>query len=148
MPVPYNLTMQVDVWTSNTDQKFQLLEQILTLYNPSIDLNSTDNPFDWTRLTVVEMTATQWTNRSIPTGAEDIIDIATLTFKMPVHLTVPARVSRQTLMHNIMSSVLTAKNRTEMDTFKSTGTITGAPTSYQVTTFKDRYVSIRRRIRV
>tara|TARA_S200000501_G_C20867432_1_gene762615 strand:- start:2668 stop:4809 length:2142 start_codon:yes stop_codon:yes gene_type:complete len=142
MPVPYNLTMQVDVWTSNTDQKFQLLEQILTLYNPSIDLNSTDNPFDWTRLTVVEMTATQWTNRSIPTGAEDIIDIATLTFKMPVHLTVPARVSRQTLIHNIMSSVLTAKNRTEMDTFRSTGTITGAPTSYQVTTFKDRYVSL------
>ena len=40
MPVPYNLTMQVDIWTSNSDQKFQLLEQILTLYNPSVDINS------------------------------------------------------------------------------------------------------------
>ena len=29
MPVPYNLTMQVDIWSGNTDQKLQLLEQIL-----------------------------------------------------------------------------------------------------------------------
>ena len=35
MPVPYLLNMQVDVWTSNTDQKLQLLEQ--TLVNFDID---------------------------------------------------------------------------------------------------------------
>ena len=34
MPVPYNLTMQVDIWSGNTDQKLQLLEQILILFNP------------------------------------------------------------------------------------------------------------------
>tara|TARA_B100000959_G_C14962785_1_gene616474 strand:+ start:552 stop:1889 length:1338 start_codon:yes stop_codon:yes gene_type:complete len=142
MPVPYKLTMQVDIWTSNSDQKFQLLEQLLTLYNPSIDINATDNPFDWTRLSVVELTAVQWTNRSIPTGAEDMIDIATLTFTMPIHLSVPSRVSRQTLIHTIMSTILTAKNKTEMETFSSTGTISGAPTNYMVTTFKDRSVSL------
>ncbi len=142
MPVPYKLTMQVDIWTSNSDQKFQLLEQLLTLYNPSIDINATDNPFDWTRLSVVELTAVQWTNRSIPTGAEDMIDIATLTFTMPIHLSVPSRVSRQTLIHTIMSTILTAKNKTEMETFSSTGTISDAPTNYMVTTFKDRSVSL------
>ena len=29
MPVPYTLQMSVDIWTSNTNQKLQLLEQIL-----------------------------------------------------------------------------------------------------------------------
>ena len=29
MPVPYNLQYNVDIWTSNTEQKLQLLEQIL-----------------------------------------------------------------------------------------------------------------------
>jgi len=115
---------------------------LLTLYNPSIDINATDNPFEWTRLSIVELTAVQWTNRSIPTGAEDMIDIATLTFTMPIHLSVPSRVSRQTLIHTIMSTILTAKNKTEMETFSSTGTISGAPTNYMVTTFKDRSVSL------
>ena len=36
MPVPYNLTLKVDIWTSNTDQKLQLLEQIAVLFNPSL----------------------------------------------------------------------------------------------------------------
>ena len=33
MPVPYNLTLNVDIWTSNTTQKLQLLEQILVLFS-------------------------------------------------------------------------------------------------------------------
>ena len=142
MPVPYNLTMQVDIWTSNSDQKFQLLEQILTLYNPSVDINATDNPFDWTRLSIVELTSVQWTNRSIPTGVEDTIDIATLMFKMPIHLTVPARVTKQKLIHQIISSVVTAKSSAEMAQFKNSGAIPGADSSYMVTTFGDKVVNL------
>ena len=43
MPVPYNLTINVDVWTSNTNQKLQLLEQMLALFNPALEIQSTDN---------------------------------------------------------------------------------------------------------
>ena len=32
MPTPYNLTVNVDLWTTNTEQKLQLLEQILVLF--------------------------------------------------------------------------------------------------------------------
>ena len=32
MPVPYDLSMNLDIWTSNTTQKLQLLEQILVFY--------------------------------------------------------------------------------------------------------------------
>ena len=47
MPVPYNLTMQVDIWTPNADTKMQLLEQILVLFNPTIQIQANTNPLDW-----------------------------------------------------------------------------------------------------
>ncbi|MAI03631.1 MAG: hypothetical protein CMQ75_03805 [Gammaproteobacteria bacterium] len=142
MPVPYDLTMQVDIWTSNTEQKFQLLEQILTLYNPSVNLISSSNPFDWTRLSYVELVGTQWTNRSVPTGVEDTIDITTLTFKSTIHLSVPSKVTKQTLIHTIISKIVTAKDSTEMTTFRSDGDIADAPKSYLATTFKDRAINV------
>jgi hypothetical protein len=37
MPVPYKLTMKLDIWTSNTEQKMQLIEQIAVLFNPSLN---------------------------------------------------------------------------------------------------------------
>jgi hypothetical protein len=40
MPVPYNLTIQVDIWTTNTDTKLQILEQLFVIFNPSIQLQS------------------------------------------------------------------------------------------------------------
>ena len=43
MPVPYDLEINVDIWTSNTNQKLQILEQILTLFNPGLEIQSTDN---------------------------------------------------------------------------------------------------------
>ena len=36
MPTPYLLRANVDIWASSTDQKLQLLEQILVLFNPSV----------------------------------------------------------------------------------------------------------------
>jgi hypothetical protein len=50
MPVPYTLQLNVDVWTSNTNQKLQLLEQLLVLFNPALEIQSTDNYLDWTSL--------------------------------------------------------------------------------------------------
>ena len=32
MPTPYTLTVNVDIWTTNTDQKLQILEQLLYAY--------------------------------------------------------------------------------------------------------------------
>jgi hypothetical protein len=36
MPTPFDLSLKVDIWTTSTDQKLQILEQILTLFNPSL----------------------------------------------------------------------------------------------------------------
>jgi len=68
MPVPYNFTFQLDMWTSNQDQKMQLMEQIMMLFNPSIDLQTSDNPLDWTAITFAEMQdAITWSSKTVLT---------------------------------------------------------------------------------
>ena len=105
MPVPYNLTINLDIWTSNTTMKLQVLEQVLTLFNPSLEIQSTDNYIDWTSLSVVELTGTNWSSRSIPMGTETAIDITTLTFSLPIWISPPARVTKMGVVHKIIASV-------------------------------------------
>jgi hypothetical protein len=105
MPVPYKLTIKLDIWTSNTNQKMQLLEQILVLFNPALEIQSTDNYIDWTSLTVCELESTQWTNRSIPMGTDDLIDICTLTFNVPIWISSPAKVKKLGVVERIIASI-------------------------------------------
>ena len=76
MPTPYTLTMNVDMWTSNTEQKLQIMEQIMMLFNPSLEIQTTDNYVDWTSLSVVELTNITFASNTIPTGTETEIDVA------------------------------------------------------------------------
>lgn len=115
MPVPYLLNMQVDIWTSNTDQKLQLLEQILVLFNPALEIQHNDNPVDWTTITTVEMTDLQWTSRGIPAGVEDQIDIATMIFQIPVWINPPAQVTRQNVVRNIINNIYTYSDLDTLD---------------------------------
>ena len=105
MPVPYNLTIQLDIWTSNTNQKLQLLEQILTLFNPSLEVQSTDNYLDWTSLSVMELESTTWTSRTIPVGTEDPIDISSLRFVLPIWISPPAKVKKLGVVQKIVASI-------------------------------------------
>lgn len=109
MPAPYKLSINVDIWTSNTNQKMQLLEQILWLFNPSLEIQSTDNFLDWTSLSVVELVSTGWSSRSIPMGTEDPIEISTLKFALPIWISPPAKVKRLGVVETIIASIYDAK---------------------------------------
>jgi hypothetical protein len=104
-PVPYNLSINVDLWTTNNDQKFQLFEQVLILYNPSVNLRSNSSPADWSSLTYIEMTNSNWSSRSIPSGPDDVIDVATFQFKLPILLNPPVKVKRETLIHSVITKL-------------------------------------------
>lgn len=110
MPVPYDLTVQVDIWTSNTEQKLQLLEQLLILFNPSINLKTNENPFDWTNLTYAELVNVVWSVRQVPSGTDDIIDVTALNFTLPIFLNPPAKVKRQTLINTILNEIKRMKD--------------------------------------
>jgi hypothetical protein len=105
MPVPYKLTLKLDIWTSNTNQKMQLLEQIVVLFNPALEIQSTDNYIDWTSLSVVQLESTQWSSRSVPVGTEDPIDICTLTFSLPIWISSPAKVKKLGVVERIIANI-------------------------------------------
>ena len=109
MPVPYKMTLNADFWTSNTNQKFQLFEQIATLFNPALEIQSTDNYIDWTSLSVVELDRVNWSSRTIPVGTEDPIDIMTMTFSLPIWISSPAKVKKLGVVEKIIMSVYDAQ---------------------------------------
>ena len=108
MPVPYKLTIALDIWTSNTNQKMQLWEQIAVLFNPSLEIQSTDNFIDWTSLSICNLESTKWTNRVIPIGTDNPIDIATLTFTIPIWLSSPAKVKKLGVVERIIANIFDA----------------------------------------
>jgi len=108
MPVPYKLTINLDIWTSNTNQKMQILEQILVLFNPSLEIQSTDNFIDWTSLTVCNLENVKWSSKSIPVGTENPIDMATLTFSIPIWISSPAKVKKLGVVERVIASVFDA----------------------------------------
>jgi len=105
MPVPYVMTINADIWTTNTNQKFQLFEQISTLFNPALEIQSTDNYIDWTSLSVVDLDQTTWSSRSIPVGTDDPIDIMTMRFRIPIWISSPAKVKKLGVVERIIASV-------------------------------------------
>ena len=112
MPVPYDLTIKLDIWTTNTNQKWQLLEQITPLFNPSVEIQSTDNYIDWTSLTVVELNDINYTSRTVPVGTEEPIDIVTLTFTVPIWISMPAKVTKLGVIHKIIAGIYDADGNT------------------------------------
>jgi hypothetical protein len=137
-PVPYMLRMNVDVWTSNTDQKFQLLEQILVLFNPGINLHRNQNALDWSSLTYCELTSTTWSSRSLPGGADTVIDVATLQFDIPIYINPPVRVQRMNIIQTILTQVHTL-DQTNFDTW-TVDALTGANSDYVITTLEDYWI--------
>ena len=109
MPVPYRMTITCDIWTSNTNQKFQIFEQVATLFNPALEVQSTDNYLDWTSLSVVELENVQWTNRTIPIGTDNPIDIMSMRFGLPIWISSPAKVKKLGVIEKIIYSVYDAQ---------------------------------------
>ena len=108
MPVPYKLTLKLDIWTSNTEQKLQILEQICTLFNPALEIQSTDNYVDWTSITYVLLSQVNWSSRTVPVGTDTNIDIATLTFELPIYISAPALVKTLGVVQKIIASIYDA----------------------------------------
>ena len=105
MPSPYKLTFSADIWSTNTDQKLQIFEQLAYLFNPSLELQTTDNYLDWTSLTILQLENIVWSSRTVPQGVEQDIDILNLTFFTPIWITPPAKVKRLGIITKIIANV-------------------------------------------
>jgi hypothetical protein len=107
MPTPYKLSIKADIWTTNTEQKLQILEQILILFNPSFEIQTTDNYIDWTSLTAIYLEDITFSNRSIPVGTDSDIDVATIGLDTPIWLTPPGKLTRLGVIQTVISNIFT-----------------------------------------
>jgi hypothetical protein len=105
MPTPFDLTFKVDIWSSSTEQKLQILEQILVLFNPSLELQTTDNYIDWTSLSVLDLTDISWSSRQVPVGNDTPNEIATLTLKTPIWINPPVKVKHLGVITKIITGI-------------------------------------------
>lgn len=54
---PYTFQVSVVAYTSNTDQMFQITEQLLLLFDPLLQFQTSDSPYDWVKVIDAEMTS-------------------------------------------------------------------------------------------
>ena len=105
MPSPFRLEVTADIFSSNTDQKLQIMEQILYLFNPDFEIQKTDNYIDWTSLSYVELQNISFSSRTIPVGADTEIDVASMAFSMPIWLSPPVKVKKLGVVQKIIMSI-------------------------------------------
>jgi hypothetical protein len=114
MPVPYTLRITVDFWTTNYNQKLELIEQLGTLFNPALEIQSTDNFIDWTSLSVVYQDGLTFSSRSIPQGTGNPIDVMSWKFYMPIWISTAAKLKKLGVIEKIIASIFAGKALTDI----------------------------------
>ena len=104
-PTPYTLSINIDLWSTSTDQKLQILEQILMLFNPDLEFQTTDNYIDWTSLSLLQLENMNISSRTIPMGTESEIDVATLSFTAPIYISPPVKVKKLGIITDIITGI-------------------------------------------
>lgn len=107
MPSPYKITFSADIWSTNTEQKLQIWEQLVVFFNPSFEIQTTDNYLDWTSLSTITLENQTWSSRTVPQGVNEDIDIMTITFSAPIWITPPAKVKKLGIITKIISNIFT-----------------------------------------
>lgn len=105
MPVPYTLRITVDFWTTNYNQKLELLEQLGVLFNPALEIQSNENFLDWTSLSSVFQDGLTFSSRSIPQGTQNPIDIMSWKFYMPIWISTSAKLKKMSVIHKVIASI-------------------------------------------
>lgn len=94
MPIPYWVNAEIAIWTSNIDQHWQILEQILMVFDPILQIQKNDATFDWTRVTTVELMGIRLEENYPMDTARRIIQTG-LDFRFLIYISPPADLKKQ-----------------------------------------------------
>lgn len=128
-PIPYTLELDLSIYASNTDQHFQIMEQILPLFDPQLNIQTSDGIFDWTRLTHV-LLKNITVDSNYPIGTDRRIVQSSITFEMPVWIDTPADVRRD-FVERVLYRIGTV-DTTAVDSFEIIGDLDAQGIPYQV----------------
>lgn len=102
MPVPFEMKINLDIWTSSMEQKLEIFEQLSVYFNPGFEFRVSSSRFDMGQKTNIELESVQWTSKSVPVGTSTDLDFMTITFKIsPVRISSPAKITRQNIIKSI-----------------------------------------------
>lgn len=93
MPVPYKATIELSIFSSNTDQHMQIMEQILMLFDPVLQIQTNDDVFDWTKITTVELMSIRM-DENYPAGTDRRIIQSAMDFSFVVYISAPANIKK------------------------------------------------------
>ena len=103
MPIPYNLQIDLSIYASNTQQLHQILEQILVLFDPILQIQTTDAAFDWTKITNVELIGIS-NEENYPMGGDRRMLLWSLNFTVPIYLSIPVDIKDE-IVHKVISRI-------------------------------------------
>jgi hypothetical protein len=79
------------MYASNTNQLHQMLEQILILFDPVLEIQTSDSAFDWTKITKVELVGIN-NEENMPPGGDSRIIMWSMNFDIPIYISAPVDV--------------------------------------------------------
>ena len=89
-----------------------------------------------------------WSVRSVPSGVDEIIDVSTLQFELPIYISPPVKVQKQTLIHTILNNINQVDDD-NLDSFKLGESFTSQFQNYKIITlenyklrYEDNYATI------
>lgn len=88
MPIPYNMNMELAIYASNTEQMHQIIEQILLLFDPVLQIQISDALFDWTKITTVELTGIN-NEETYPIGTDRRTIVWSFNFIVQIYISAP-----------------------------------------------------------
>lgn len=91
MPFPYFLNMNLSVITSNEYQHQQIIEQILLLFNPDLQIQISDGYSDWTKISRVELSGINF-DTTYPLGEESRLITTSFSFQVLCYLSPPVNI--------------------------------------------------------
>ena len=109
MPIPYNIEVELTIYTSNTEQMFQIMEQILLVFDPDLQLQKTDAFHAWDKITKLTLLNTS-NIENVPIGSDKRVIQWKLNFELPIWLSAPMNYK-----NNVIKTIIARVGTGELD---------------------------------
>lgn len=90
-PIPYDLTFELNILTSNMKHHFEIIEQICLVFNPTVQLQTSDAVFDMSKITQAELENIS-IDENYPSGQDRRLIAATLQFSATAWVAAPLNI--------------------------------------------------------
>jgi len=104
-PLPIGLEFKLYILTTMQDQKLQLFEQIRSMFSPTLEIQTSENPLDWSRVTAITLTGLNWSSKGTTNLDSTSLDAMDMTFEIDMNLDMPTVVQKQCMIEQIEENI-------------------------------------------